>query len=190
MKRTLAVIALVSTVIGNSRARTEKTVSISVIAAAGTVTNTNYRNSFLKLAVDAPNATLKLNPLVNESGGRARLVQILSKRTIWENTYTFAVLADILANYPQLRSETQYVRSVRHQLEREGLPTVREEFPITIDGTRFIGAILQEQTPNGHKYYRGFYTTFRDGVIVSFDAEAASENKLNGLVKQLVKLGK
>lgn len=136
----------------------------------------------------APNATLELNPRVNRGEQRARLVQVLSKQGKWEDTYTFAVLADSLAKYPQLQSPAHYVRSVRHQLERQGLPTVREEFPITIAGVQFTDAVLQEQVASGQKYYRGMYTTFRDGYILSFDAEAASENKLNDLVRRLIKI--
>jgi hypothetical protein len=72
-------------------------------------------------------------------------------------------------------------------LEIEGLPAVREEFPLTIGGVEFTGAILEEHVPAGRKYYRGMYSTFRNGYILSFDAEAASENKLNELVTRLVK---
>lgn len=63
-------------------------------------------------------------------------------------------------------------RSVRHQLEKEGLPTVHEEFPISIGGVQFTGAILQEHLPSGQTYYRGMFSIFRNGYILSFDAEA------------------
>jgi hypothetical protein len=127
-----------------------------------------------------------LNPLVNSAGGRARLLQVLAQSPQWEDRYTFAVLADSLTKYPQLQDPAQYVRSVRHRLEKEGLSTLREEFPITIGGLRFTGAILQESGPKGRSYYRGIYATFRDGYALSFDAEAASESKLNELVTGIV----
>jgi hypothetical protein len=139
------------------------------------------------LTVDAPNATLELNPSVNATFDRARLLQVLAKPTTFEDTYTFGVLADSLARNENLESPAQCVRSVRHQL---GLPTVREEFPIVIAGVQFTGAIVQEQVPNGRKYYRGFYATFRNGYILSFDAEASSEAKLSELVARIVKFGK
>ena len=82
------------------------------------------------------------------------------------------------------------MRSVRHQLEKEGPPTVREEFPITIDGVEFTGAILEEHVPAGRKYYRGLYSTLRNGYILTFDAEASSEVKLNELVTRVVRFTK
>jgi hypothetical protein len=190
MKLNLALITLVFIFAGTIAAQNSKPVDISAVAAAGRVSDGKYSNSLLRIVVAAPNGTLQPNPLVNKEAGRARLIQILSKQTTWEETYTFAVLADTLARYPQLQSPAHYVRSVRHQLEKEGLVTLREEFPITIRDVQFTGAILQEQTPNSRKYCRGLYTTFRDGVILSFDAEAATEDKLNELVTRLVSFEK
>ena len=111
---------------------------------------------------------------------------MLAKPTKWEGTYSFAVLADFQSRYPQLQSPAQYVRSVRHQLEKEGLPTVRGEFPVAIGGVQFTGAIVQEHVPAGRKYCRGIYATFPNGFILSFDAEAATEEKLNELVTRIV----
>ncbi|PYX85097.1 MAG: hypothetical protein DMG70_04820 [Acidobacteria bacterium] len=189
-KPAVPLIALISTFVGSIVAQNSKAVDISAVAAAGRLSDDKYSNSLLRITVDAPNGTLQANPLVNKEAGRVRLVQILSKQTTWEDTYAFAVLADTLARYPQLQSPAHYVRSVRHQLEKEGLVTLREEFPITIGGVQFTGAILQQQVPNGRKHCRGLYTTFRDGFIVSFDAEAATEEKLNELVKRLVNFAK
>jgi hypothetical protein len=182
--RTFAAFALVAV----CAAQGPRKADISTVAATGVVSENRYTNSFFKLTIYAPNATLELNPLVNTAEQRARLVQILSKQAKWEDTYTFAMMADSLTRHPNLQSPAHYVRSVRHQLERQGLPTVREEFPITIAGVHFTGAVLEEQVVSGQKHYRGVYTTFRDGYILSFDAEAASENKLNDLVRQLVKI--
>jgi len=167
-------------------AQSKQPVDISGVTATGVVSGNRYTNSFFKLTVDAHNATLQSNPVVSATGQRARLVQVQAEPTNWEDTYTFAVLADSLSGYPQLQSSAQYVRSVRHQLEKEGLPTVREEFPVAIAGVQFTGAIVQEHVPAGRKYYRGIYATFRKGYVLSFDAEAATENKLNELVTRMV----
>jgi hypothetical protein len=190
MNRALVTVVLVAASITNVAAQNKKTPDISMVASAGAVTGGKYTNSFFRLTVAAPNATLEMNPLVNKEGGRARLVQVLAKQMPFDHTYAFAVLADTLAKYPQLQSPAHYVRSVRHQLEREGLATVREEFPITISGVGFTGAILEEHVPEGRKYYRGMYSAFRDGFILSFDAEAASPEKLNELVTRVVSLAK
>jgi len=189
MRLTVSLIAFISILAGGIAAQNSKAVDISAVAAAGRVSDDKYSNPLLRITVEAPNGTLQANPLVDKDAGRARLVQILSKQTTWEDTYTFAVLADTLARYPQLQSPAQYVRSVRHQLEKEGLATLREEFPISISGVQFTGAIMQQEV-DGRKHCRGLYTTFRDGFILSFDAEAATEDKLNALVKRLVNLGK
>ena len=138
------------------------------------------------MSVDTPNATLELNPVVNTRGQYARLLQARSKPTKWEETYTLSVSADSLTINPQVQSPVQYVRSIRHQLEREGLPTVREEFPIAIAGVRFTGAVLQQQA-QGRKYYRGIYATFSNSYVLTFDVEAASPEQLNKLVTGLVK---
>ena len=172
-------------------AQNDKPPNITIVANEGSVTKFGYTNSYFKLSIVAPKATVHLNPLVNVSGGRARLVQVLSDGKSWDDTYTFAVLADALDNYhPPLESTTQYVRSVRHKLEKEGLSTVKEEFPITIAGTQFIGAILQEQTPEGRKYCRGMYSTFLSGFALSLDVEAASPDKLTEMLARMVVLPK
>ena len=189
MKLSLSLVVVLSILAAGTAAQSPKAVDISAVAAAGRVSDGNYSNSLLRITVKAPNGTLQANPLVNKEAGRARLVQILSKQTAWEDTYTLAVLADTLARYPQLQSPAHYVRSVRHQLEKEGLTTLREEFPIAISDVQFTGAIMQEEV-DGRRHCRGLYTTFRDGFILSFDAEAASEDRLNALVKSSVNLGK
>jgi len=188
MSHALATTVLVAATITGAMA--QKAPDISTVASAGAIADAKYTNSFFKLTVAAPDATLELNPLVNKEGGRARLVQVLAKQTTFDDTYTLAVLADTLAKYPQLQSPTQYVRSVRHQLEKEGLLTVREEFPIIISAVEFTGAVLEEHAPEGRKYYRGMYSAFRDGFILSFDVEAASPEKVNELVVRVVSLAK
>ncbi len=187
MKKSIIMAGLLTVgLVAISLAKTKKSGDISTVAAAGAVTGSRYTNPYFKLAVDAPNATLSLNPLGHTAGERARLLQVLPKQTKWDDTYTFAVLADKLTNYPQSQSPARYVRYIRQQLEKEGLPTVREEFPISIAGVEFTGAILQEAVPSGRKYYRGIYSTFRSGYILSFDVEATSEDKLNEVVSRLV----
>ena len=63
---------------------------------------------------------------------------------------------------------------------------MKEEFPIAIAGTQFTGAILQEQTPEGRKYFRGMYSTFLNGYVLSFDVEGASEAKLTEMLAHMV----
>lgn len=170
-----------------SSAQTQKFVGISEVSAAGTLKDDKYTNAFLEFSVKASNSTQTLNPSVQTSAQRARLVQIEAKPTTWENTYTFAVIADLLAVNPLTKKPSDYIQALRRSLEHQGFPTVREEFPIKISGLDFTGAVFQEQVPNGRKYYRGIYTTFRKGYILTFDVEAPSEEKLNELVTTAVK---
>jgi hypothetical protein len=171
-------------------AQTKPGADITSVATSGTVSGNRYVNSFFGVTIEAPEATFQLNPLLNSGGQRARLLQVLSKRGDWADTFTLAVLADSLRNYPTLQSPERYVRSVRHQLEREGLSTVREDFPITISGVQFAGVVVQEQAASGRKYYRGTFATFRQGYVLSLDVEAASPEQLNVLVSRLVTFGK
>jgi len=186
MKRTAVLIIFVLLFVCAAAAQNAKAIDISALADAGRISGDKYANPILGITIVAPNGTLEANPLVNKEAGRARLLQILSKSGNTDDTYTFAVLADTVARYSQLHSPAQYVRSVRHQMESAGYVTVREEFPIEIGGLHFTGAILREATPSGRAHVRGMYTTFRDGLIISFDAEAATEDKLNQLVERLV----
>jgi len=185
-KSIIAAILFTLSLVAISPCQTKKSADISTVAAAGAVAGNRYTNSYFKLTVDAPNATLALNPLVNTAGERARLLNVQSKQTEWDDTYTFAVLSDMLTKYPQLQSPAHYVQSVRHQLEKQGLPTVREEFPVKFAGVEFTGAVLQVQEPSGRMHYRGMYSTFRNGYILSFDVEAASEAKLSSVAARLV----
>jgi hypothetical protein len=189
MKITVSLIVFFSILAGCTAAQNSEAVDISAVAAAGRVSGDKYSNSLLRITVEAPNGGLQANPLVNKEAGRARLLQILSKQPRWEDTYSFAVVAETLAKYPQLQSPADYVRGVRHQLEEEGLATLRDEFPTTISGVQFTGVIMEEEV-DGRKHSRGLYTTFRDGLILSFDAEAATQDKLDMLLRRLVKLGK
>ncbi|PYX17696.1 MAG: hypothetical protein DMG84_02700 [Acidobacteria bacterium] len=128
-----------------------------------------YKNLFFRLTIDAPHAKFEIAPLVNTSEKRARLVQILADSAKFDERYTFGVLADTLSMYPQLQSAAHYVRSVRHQLEKEGLTTVHEEFPVLVSGVPFTAATMEGQTTEG-----------------SFDVEGPSERRLNDLVATLV----
>jgi hypothetical protein len=187
MKSLISGMLLLCGLVALATAQTNKFVGITEVAAAGSINANQYKNSFLGLTVDAPNATLSLNPTVAATAQRARLLQVLSKQPEWEETYTLAVLADLLAVNPLTKSPADYVRTLRQKLNQEGSPTVREEFSISIAGMNFTGAVLQQQVPNGRKYYRGIYTTFSRGYIVSLDVEAPSQERLNELVTKLIK---
>jgi len=186
MRQVLAIIAITLGLAAVAVAQNRQVANISAVAAAGAVSSNQYTNSYFKMSVDAPNATLQLNPVLDVKGQYARLLQVDSAHLSWEETYAFAVTADSLTINPQVKSAAQYVRSIRHKLEKDGLPTVRQEFPITIAGAQFTGAVLEQQA-QGQKYYRGIFSSFRNGYVLTFDVEAATPERLNKLVTGAVK---
>jgi hypothetical protein len=121
---------------------------------------------------------------VDVKNKRARLVQVHHESTGKEQRYNLAVLIDTVANYPKLMDSTHYVRSVRHQLEKQGLQSVHEEFPIKIGGREFSGAVLLSRDP---RFHRGIYATFDRGIILSFDVETSEEEGLGRILANNVR---
>jgi hypothetical protein len=76
---------------------------------------------------------------------------------------------------------------VRRNVEGEGLRTIREESAIEISGLPFVHAILQVAGQGQHTHYRGIYTTFLNGYILSLDVTAASPERLQQVVLGMVK---
>jgi hypothetical protein len=186
MKKLILALATIIVLAGVCVAQTAPK-DISSVVAAGKVNANRYENAYFGLTLAADDADWKAPSFVNVEGRRARLVDAFSKSAIWEKIYTFSILADLLSNHPQLKSTTQYVRSVRHQLEREGLQTIREEFPIEVSGIPFTGAVLKESYDGGRVHVRGMYSTFMNGYILTLDVTAPSEERLQQLVSSMVK---
>ncbi len=161
---------------------------ISAVVAAGKLDGDVYRNSYLRISLSAPKAKFTVPSLVNAAGKRARLVDVVYDSGDGALNYTIAVLADSLENYPKGMPVGVYVRSVRHQLEKEGLTTAREEFSTVISGVPFTGAFLKvPKTPNsGH--FRGIYSTFLNGYIVSIDVQGRNEERINSTLSSVVKI--
>jgi hypothetical protein len=106
----------------------------SVVAAAGKVNNDVYSNAYFGMSLTAPKAKFTAPSLVNIAGRRARLVNIVYNSPQGAMNYTLGLMGESLENFPKGMPTALYVRSVRHQLERDGLPTHGEEFPVTISG--------------------------------------------------------
>jgi hypothetical protein len=67
-KSILAAIFLTFSLVAISLAQTEKPGAFSSVTAAGTLDRSRYANPYFGLTIDAPNATLTLNPQVNTAG--------------------------------------------------------------------------------------------------------------------------
>lgn len=168
-------------------AQPPQTADMQTVAQSGKVTDTQYTNAYFHLTCTLPESELHLNPLIQTESPRARMLQAHHTPAELQDRYNFAVAAEPLSKYATLKTTEQYVRSVRHMFEKEGLKTVKEEFPVDIGGAHFTGTILEEQEPGTIKHYRGMYSAFRRGYILTFDVEAASPEKLDEIVKRVVK---
>jgi hypothetical protein len=170
--------------ITNSAAQTA-TKDVSSLIAAGKITGNRYQNYYLGLTFTAEGGHVNPGSVTDLAAGRARIVEALSDSSAPDSSYSFAILVDDAANYPQIKSPAQYVRSVRRSLEKQGLRTRREEFSIEISGLPFTGTIMEvpgEQIP----YFRGLYSTVANGYIVSFDLTARKEQVIERLVSSLI----
>jgi hypothetical protein len=97
-----------------------------------------------------------------------------------------AVLADLQAANPEVHSAGQYVRIVRHQFEKDGMVIEKPESEVEVSGVPFMYAILKVSDGAGG-HYRGIYSTFLDGYILSIDVSAATPEKIAELVQREVK---
>jgi hypothetical protein len=159
---------------------------ISSVVAAGKLNGDVYKNTYFGISLTAPKAHFTAPSLVNVPGRRARLVNIVYDSPQGAMNYTLGLMADSLENYPKGMSTTVYVRSVRHQLEKDGLITYREEFPVVISGIAFTGAVLKVPEKPNFGYYRGLYSSFINGYVVSLEVQAGSEERFQQLLSSAV----
>jgi hypothetical protein len=161
---------------------------ISSVAAAGKVNGDRYENTYFGISLTAPKASFTAPSLVIAAGRRARLVNVVYDSPQGAMNYTLGLMADSLESYPKGMSTTVYVRSVRHQLEKDGLITHREEFPVVISGVGFTGAVLKVPEKPNFGHYRGIYSTFINGYVVSLEVQSGSEERIQQLLSSAVKI--
>ena len=183
MKKALWSIVLLCFFTAVSVGQNSKKADIASVVAAGKVSDDRYANTYFGIVLSAPKAQFKGPSSVSIAGRQARFVDIVYDSPDGANNYTLAVLADSLDNYPRDMSLDVYVRSVRHQLEKQGaLETQREEFPVEIAGVHFTGVVLKViQAPN-FGYYRGLYATFMKGYVLLFEVQCRHEERLQQLL--------
>ena len=161
---------------------------ISSVVAAGNLNGDVYKNSYFGVSLTAPSAKFTAPSLVNVEGQRARLVNIVYDSPDGAKNYTIGLLADSLENYPKGMTTTVYVRSVRHQLEKDGLPTEREEFPARISGLAFVGAVMKVPEKPNFGYRRGIYAIFMNGYVVTLEVQARDEERIQQVLSSAVKI--
>jgi hypothetical protein len=158
---------------------------ISFVYAHGKINGQEYTNDYFGLTLAMENVQFTRGAFVSSNGKRARLVDAEATTKKPEEKYEIAVLADLLTANPLIRSPEQYIQAVRHGLEKEGLVTVSGESPTEISGIHFVSGIMRESNEK-QGYYRGIYTTFLNGYILSIDVTAASPERLTKIVQGMV----
>jgi len=156
---------------------------ISYVYAQGKINGQEYRNDYFGLTLALESVQFTRGAFVSSEGKRARLVDAQASTKNREDRYEIAVLADLLAANPLIHSPEQYVRAVRHGLEREGLATVSQESPVDISGIHFIATTMRANDV-GNTYC--LYTTFLNEYILSLDVMAASPERLTKIVQSMV----
>jgi hypothetical protein len=180
----IATSVLLSAVLATQKPQSD----ISAVVAAGKLEGDVYRNSYFGISLSAPKAKFTVPSLVNVAGKRARLVDVVYDSGDGALNYTIAVLADSRENYSKDMPLGVYVRSLRHQLEKHGLITAREEFSTVVSGVPFTGAILKVPEKPNFGYFRGIYSTFLNGYLVSIDVQGRNEERINKTLSSVVKI--
>jgi hypothetical protein len=160
------------------------TKDITAVYADGKVADGQYKNAYFGLTLTPENAQFTQGGFVSSEGQRARLVDAQANAANWDDRYEIAILADALSANPLVTSPTQYVRSVRHQLEKERFETVQAESAIEISGSKFVYATMKI-AEDGKTHYRGLYTTFLNGYILSLDVTVGSAARLKSILKMV-----
>lgn len=157
---------------------------LKAVTASGKVENNVYSNSYagFQLALPEPPCTPNLNTTVNVGRGYAILLSCAHVVKGWQGMYTLTIALDYRANYPYLQDMNQYVRSLRHAVERDpNQKTVQIEQPIHMAGLDFVQALLSEQIPEG-TYYQGITCTQLKAYLLCFEAEASSVAAVRGVL--------
>jgi hypothetical protein len=159
---------------------------IADIYAEGKVSGNVYKNDYFGVTLTLESGAFTKGGFLSTQGKRARLIDAASNATNWQDNFDIAILADLLAANPLIHSAQQYARSVRHQLEKEGMETIQEETPVKVSSVPFIEVVLKVKD-SGPGHYRAIYTTFRNGYILSLDVSAATPEKITELVSKSLK---
>ena len=178
-RKTFVPIILVFIVVCLLGAETSKMADIKTVTAAGHVKGADYENSYFGVTVrlPQPNEQLVLNGLVAEN--RAILLEAVHAEGEMQQRHKFVIVAQS-ASIPGLSSTAQFVRSVRHQLEKEGFQTVRAEATVMIGGHEFIQSELMMKDKS---YWKAILATPIKGYMFGFWMEASNKEQLDKATK-------
>jgi len=165
---------------------------ISSVVAAGKVKGDVYQNSYLGISLSVPKADWSVRGPISVEQRYGRLIDAVydsgrPERGPDEN-YTLALLVESLENFPKGTATVAYVRKVRHGLEGNNLKTYREEFPLTVSGIPFTGAVFRFIERSDFGYYRGLYSTVLNGYFVTIEVQCGREENLEKLLSSAVSI--
>ena len=185
--KALMVIGIVLSLAAPTQGKTPKD-DMASVAAAGKVNGDVYVNTYFGISITAPNAQWAVRGPIDVAGRRARLIDAYVSGKQGEG-YTFSLLVESLQNFPKGTSTEAYLRSARRRVELDGLKTQREEFPVTISGVPFTGAILLFFEKPTFGYYRALYSTVLNGYFVTIEVQCApNEGRLQKLLSSAIKI--
>jgi hypothetical protein len=159
---------------------------LKAVLKAGSVLNDVYSNSHigLKLKLPQPPCDAKLNTSVNATRPQAIVLNCVHYVQGMGGMYTFTIGVDYATNYPSLESTEQYVRSMRHSLERDpSQHAVQTEQPRRIADLDFVEIVMSSDLQSGGKYYQAGACTRVNQYLLCFEAEAPSADAARALLK-------
>lgn len=163
-----------------AQARSARVADLKTVVAKGRLVGSGYKNDYFRVTVHIPQPITweKINTIVADD--KAQLLEAVNARGPREHLHNFVIIVHS-TDIPGLRSISQYVRSVRHMYEREGLETVTGEVPVKFAGHQFVQSILRHNDP-AKRFYRGISCTMLNDYIFGFWVEGASETEVRKLL--------
>jgi hypothetical protein len=150
---------------------------ISSVAASGRVESDTYRNQYFGVSFVALGAKVTLPSVVDDHANSARLVDAVARSQNHDDRYSVSILVESLSNYPNLKSLDDYVEQVSAQFKREGTERARDDFPYTISGIVFVGAVFKIHDGSDASHFRAIFSTVMKGYLLSLDVTAAKEQQ-------------
>lgn len=179
MKLLLAIVPCVVSYLSGAFAAAQSApkANIKAVADAGHLRGAEYKNDYFSVTVrlPEPNEHLVLNGLVADD--RAILLEAVNEKGDMQQWHNFVIVAHS-ADIPGLTSTVQFVRSVRHQLERDGFQTLRAEIAVTVGGREFIESDLKMESKN-QNYCKAIMLTRIKDYMFGFWMEAVNQEQLH-----------
>ena len=180
-----AVAAFVLSCFAVAAGQNQSAEDLKALLKAGSVLNDVYYNSHIGMTVKLPQppCDAKLNTSVNAARPQI-LLDCVHYVQGMGGMYTFTIGVDYATNYPSLESTAQYVRSMRHALERDPTQhTVQTEQPRRIADLDFVEIVMSSDLQSGGKYYQAGACTRVNQYLLCFEAEAPSADAARALLK-------